>query len=267
MRARRSLVAVLAALLLCACGRDGGTGAVGYGGPPAMAAAKAAGAAGAGAALLAYEHDVGVQVAEAEVLARAAEVQAACNERRFGACTVLDAHQQGGETRSASVTVRIVPEGVEPMIGLAAAGGTVGSRSTRAEDLAVAVRDNDTARERLRRELERLGEFRQRPDLSVADMIALSQRIAAAEAEQEALEREAAQHRRRIDTQRLTIRFEPPRGQRGRGEIGRALRDFGATLAAGTAWTIRALAFLIPLVVAAAALTVAVRWLRRRRRR
>lgn len=257
----RAGLALAALLALAGCGEQP-AGEAGYGG----AAASAKAAAGEDAAFLAYEHDVGVRLPEDEVLARAEAVQRACREARFGACSVLGAQQQGGEHRSASVTVRIAPDGVEPMIGLASAGGTVGSRSTRAEDLAVAVRDNAVAQERLRRELERLREFQQRRDLSVADMIALSERIAAAEAEQEAIEREGAQHRRRIDTELLTVRFEPPRGERGRGEIGRAIEDFGATLALGTAWTIRALAFLIPLGLVAFAVVWALRRLRRRRR-
>ncbi|MCD9033902.1 DUF4349 domain-containing protein [Luteimonas sp. Y-2-2-4F] len=258
----RAVLALAALLALAGCSEKR-AGESAYGG--AAAAAKAA--ADEDSAFLAYEHDVAVQLPEDEVLARAEAVQQACHEGRFGACSVLGAQQQGGEYRSASLTVRILPDGVEPMIGLASAGGTVGSRSTRAEDLAVVVRDNAVAQDRLRRELERLREFQQRQDLSVADMIALSERIAAAEAEQEAAEREGAQHRRRIDTELLTLRFEPPRGERGRSEIGEAIRDFGATLALGTAWTIRALAFLIPLGMAAFVVVWAVLRLRRRRRR
>lgn len=151
------------------------------------------------------------------------------------------------------------------MIALAGTGADIGSRSTRAEDLAVAVRDNDRQRDRLRRELERLQEFQQRRDLAVADMIALAGRIAETEAHQQAAEQEAAQHRRRIDTQLLTLSFTPPGGQSGRSEIGRAMRDFGATLAMGTAWTIRALALLIPIGLLVAVLLAAVRAWRRRR--
>ena len=53
----------------------------------------------------------------------------------------------------------------------------------------------------------------------------------------------------------------------GRSEIGAAFREFGATLATGTAWTIRATAFLLPLALVGFMLFAALRALWRRRRR
>ncbi|NZA24865.1 DUF4349 domain-containing protein [Luteimonas sp. SJ-92] len=223
------------------------------------------GTGAAGGAMLAYEHSAGIRLPAVAIAPRQRAVQEACNARKFGDCVVLGMHQQGGDYPSASISVRIVPEGVEPMIALAGEGAELGERSTRAEDLAVVVRDNALARDRLRRELQRLEEFQQRRDLAVADMIALSERLAATQAQLEAAEREGAQHRRRIDTQLLSLDFRPPGGQAGRSEIGQALRDFGATLSMGTAWTIRALAFLIPLAAVLAIVVLVVRRLRRRR--
>ena len=126
-------------------------------------------------------------------------VRTACEGGRFGACVVLSVQQSGGDRPSAMLGMRIVPAGVEPMITLASAGATLGSRSTRAEDLAVVVRDNRTAQDRLRKELARLQEFQQRRDLAVADMIALSKPLAETEAQLQAAEQEGAQHRRRIE--------------------------------------------------------------------
>ena len=132
------------------------------------------------------------------------------------------------------------------------------------EDLAIVVRDNDLARERLRKERERLEEFASRRDLAVADMIALSRQMAESQAQLELAEREAAQHRRRIETQLLTLEFRPTTTQTTRNEIWMAIRDSGQTLAAGLAWTIRALAFALPLLVLVA---IVVAWRRRSRRR
>lgn len=179
---------------------------------------------------------------------------------------VLGVQQTGGDQPAAMLRLRIAPAGVEPMIALASAGARLGSRSTHAEDLAVVVRDNATVQARLRNELARLQEFQQRRDLAVADMIALSRQLADTEAQLQAAEQDGAQHRRRIDTQLLTLNFRPPGGESGRGEIARALRDFGATLSMGTAWTIRAAAFLIPLLLALAVLVAGVRRWRRRRK-
>jgi len=253
----RIAVVMLAALALAGCAKHEAGGAM------APMAADAAGAPQG--AFLAYEHDVEIALAAEELPARLARVQQACQAGKHGQCEVLHVGQSGGDHPSAQLTVRIVPAGVEPMIADASEAGTVGSRSTHAEDLAQSVQDTAQTQDRLRREQGRLQEFQQRRDLSVADMIALSQQLAQVEAQLQSLDQEAAQQQRRIQTQKLTLRFQPPGTQSGRGEIREAMRDFLATLATGTAWTIRAVAFLIP-VVLLFVIAVAL-WRRVRRRR
>lgn len=214
---------------------------------------------------LAYEHDVTLQLDAERIPARIQALQDACLRKQHGDCTVLEVSQRGGDEPRGMLTVRIVPAGVEPLIAAASEGANLGDRSTRAEDLAQAVRDNALVRSRLQKELAGLQAFQQRRDLSVADMIALSQQVSKLEAQLEAADQEAAQHQRRIQTQKLTLHFETPGGESGRGEIRRAVRDFVSTLASGTAWTIRAVAFLIPVLVVLAMLVAAWRRLRRRR--
>lgn len=273
---RNSMSGAIAALLLAALAGCGDTGqaeqasmAYGAAAPAAKLVqsppdAEAADGDAGLAAMLAYEHSASVQIPAEQIPGRLEAVQSACISSKFGACVVLNVRQQGGDAPWASVTVRIVPDGVEPMVALASEGARMGSRSTRAEDLAVAVRDNAQVQDRLRREMERLQEFQQRPDLAVADMISLSERIASVEAQLESAAQQEAQYRRRIDTQLLTLDFRPPGGESGRSEIGQALRDVGATLSLGTAWTIRGVAFLAPLVLVIAVLVALIR--RRRRR-
>ena len=254
--------------LLAACSNKVATVDMPAGAPARSEAMQAAAGGESGlASHLAYEHTVGVSLAAADMAARVETLQAACNDNRFGECVVLNVWQQGGDHPGGSIGMRIVPAGVEPMIALASDGAEVGSRSTRAEDLAVVVRDNALAQERLRKELERLNAFQTRSDLAVADMIALSERMAATEAQLEAAGREAAQHRRRIDTQLLTFNFSATRTQEAQGEVSRALRDFGGILASGTAWTIRAAAFLLPVAVVLLVLVAVVRRWRRRGQR
>ena len=259
---------LLVCLLVFGCAREQaemGASEMAVASAPSPKADTAGGDAADPGAMLAYEHDVQVRVAADAIPVRLQAAQEACTQRRFGECVVLNVQRSGGEYPSGRLTVRIVPAGVEPMVALASEGAEVGSRSTRAEDLAVVVRDNDRERDRLQRELARLQEFQQRRDLAVADMIALAKQVAETEAQLQAAEQEAAQHRRRIDTQLLTLAFEPPGGQAGRNEIARALRDFLGTLSLGAAWTIRALAFLIPLGLLLAGLLALRRHWRRRR--
>ena len=256
------LTALLLALpLLAACSqKQGEVQAVGAASAPLKSPRAPQGA------MLAYEHHVSVSLDRDDIPPRLKAVQAACDQRRFGQCTVLDMSEQGGDYASASITVRVVPDGVEPLIELAGKGGEIGSRNTHAEDLAEVVRDNDSLRARLENERTQLQAFQQRRDLAVADMIALSRQLAEVEAQLQEAQQAAAQHRMRIETQKLTIRFGPPEGQSGRNEIAQAVRDFGGTLAMGTAWTIRAAAFLIPVVIVLGFALWAFRRLRRSRR-
>ncbi|WP_242108397.1 DUF4349 domain-containing protein [Luteimonas aquatica] len=263
------MVLLLAAGGLAACGQNQESMALG-GYAPAdmnMAAPAAGGGPPRAQAMLAYEHDVEIRLAAERIPERLRAAQAACNAGKFGECVVLNVNQRGGDSLpGGSLTVRIVPAGVEPMIKLASDGAELGSRSTRAEDLAVVVRDNNLAQERLRKERERLQEFQARRDLAVADMIALSKQLAETEAQLEATEQQGAQHRRRIDTQLLTMNFQAPGGESGRNEIGQAFHDFGEILSSGTAWLIRAFAFLIPLAILLFVLVLVIRRIRRRRK-
>ena len=214
-------------------------------------------------AFLAYEHEVGIELAAADIPARLQVVQASCQSGKFGDCVVLDVRQSAGDSPSGSLSLRIAPQGVEPIIGQAAQGAQIGSRSAHAEDLAQVVADNNLQRLRLQKEHARLLEFQQRRDLAVADLLAISRQLAEIEAGLETAQREGAQHRRRIETQLVTLEFRPPGGQRGRSEIGRAFSDFGSILTVSIAWMIRAAAALLPLL---AVLWLGVFLWRRRRR-
>ncbi len=259
---KRTIAIGLLLLGLAACRNAQETNAVAD--RSASGAMPAKGMTAAQGALLAYEHEIAIELAADAIPTRLAQAQAACSSQKFGHCSVLNVQQQGGEYPSAGLTVRIVPAGVEPLIALASRDADVGSRSTRAEDLAQVVQDTAQQQARLQGERVRLLEFQQRRDLAVADMIALSKQLAEVEAQLQGSERDVAQHQRRLDTNLLTLNFHPPGGESGRNEIAQAFDDFGRTLSMGTAWTIRALAFLIPLGLLLLGLVMLIRRLRRR---
>lgn len=216
------------------------------------------------ATFLAYEHEVHIELAVAQIQQRMATVQASCQSGKYGQCVVLNVSQQRGERPSGEVTVRIVPDGVEALVGLAAQGAQIGSRTTHAEDLAQIVADNSMQQLRLEKEHARLMQFQERKDLAVSDLLAISKQLSEIEASAELAKREGAQHRRRIDTQLLTLAFNPPDGQQGRGEISQAFGDFSRILATSVAWLVRACAALLPLALVSWVLAFV--WRRRRRR-
>lgn len=255
------------ALLLVACSnksaRDGATAAA-IVAPDGKAAA--AGMHAPAGMFLAYEHSATIRLAGQEIPARIVAVQASCLAQTFGDCVVLNVERRGGDNPSGSLTVRIAPKGVEPLIQQAGKGGEFGERSTRAEDLAQAVLDTTLQHDRLEKEHARLLEFESRPNLAVADMLVLSTQLADVESRIEATKRDAAQHQLRIDTNLLTMEFQTPNGESGRSDIGQAVHDFGHTVAESSAFVIRAFAALMPLIIVFGGLVVLWRWRRRKRK-
>ena len=252
MRARQWILAS-AMLSLVACSNQ----------EAATASADSASAEAASApagTFLAYEHSVSIRLAGRDISARVNAVQGSCFAQKFGDCAVLNVQQQGGEFPSGTVTVRIAPKGVEPLVAQAGTGGEISSRNLKAEDLAESVRDNALQRSRLEKEHARLLQFEARPELAIADMLALSKQLAEIEAALDGSRREAAQQRHRIDTNLLTMEFQPTGTEAGRSDIGQAFRDSGRILATSTAWLIRAFAFLIPVFIVLGAVVAARSW-------
>jgi hypothetical protein len=221
-------------------------------------------------AMLAYEHEVEIRLDAERIPAQVQALRKDCETSKFGACLVLQVSQSGGRYAQGSITVRADPKAIEPLIASAGKGGEFGDRSTRAEDLAVAVRDNTLLRDRLRKQHARLLEFQGRSDLKVADVIALSEQLSKVEAELEAAERDGATHRRRIETQLLTLEFSPFAREERRSEIAAAFRDSGDVMAASTGGVIRVVSALIPVLLALAVvfwiLRRVWRWLRRKKK-
>jgi len=215
---------------------------------------------------IAYEHSVEVRVPGNEIPRRIEAVQTACFAQKFGDCAVLNVEQRGGDFPHGSITVRIDPKGVEPLLGAASEGGDVISRTLHAEDLAEAVTDNQLRRSRLEKERTRLLEFQDKPNIKLEDMLRLSKRLSEVEAQLDIAEQEHAQQRRRIDTNRLTIEFETTRTEAGRSDVGDAFRDSGRVFAASVAFMIRAVAAAVPVVLVLALLVLLVRRVRRRSR-
>ncbi len=257
----RSLAMPVVLLALAGCARQGDMAA--DAGAPAAEAAVAS----PEGAFLAYEHDVQVQLEAAKIAPRIQQIAQACQSAKFGDCAVLQVDQRSGEQPSGEVKVRIAPKGAEPLIAMAGEGGTLQSRTTRAEDLAQAVADTALTKARLEKEHARLLSYQDRKDLKIEDLMAITTRLSEIEAGVEQANKDAAQQRRRIDTQLVTLHFETTSGQRSRSEIGEALSESGGILGSSIAFLIRAVAALLPVGVLALVVAWGARaWWRRRRR-
>ncbi|KOR39594.1 hypothetical protein ADT25_21565 [Xanthomonas oryzae] len=262
---QRYAAAMLPGWALCGCAKhqaemaaDGGAAAPG----PPTAQGNA----------LAYEHDVRIELPADQIGQRIAAIRIACQDAQFGDCALLAVEQEGGRDPSGRVSVRLAPDGIEPMVQLAGQHGDVAARSTRADDLAQQIADTGLAQARLQKEHARLLELQQHRDLAVTDLLVLSKRLAEIEAEAQQPQQQAAQQQRRVRTQFLTLNFRSTGGEQGRGEIeiAEAAAEFGEVFSSSVAFVIRAVAALLPIAVVALIagwlLLQAWRWRARRRR-
>src|SRR5262249_27263905 len=86
-------------------------------------------------AFLASEHRVSVRYANDVIAAREDALRKACGTEQFGQCSLLGIKQTSGRFPGGEVVLRVAPDAVEPLVKLAAEGGAVSQRETRAEDL------------------------------------------------------------------------------------------------------------------------------------
>jgi hypothetical protein len=220
---------------------------------------------------LAYEHDVRVKIAADQIADNLGKVRDACNAQTFGACDVLGEQLAAGDIPSGELRLRAAPAAISGLVKTAADGGSIAQRSTQAEDLAAAVRDNGMRRKRLELQHAKLSEILARGNGKVEDLVDLTERLAAIEAELAQADQEAAQQQRRIATNLLSLHFEAENvsvATVASTKLGEAFRSLTSTWDEVLAMMVRVLlgAFLPFAVVFGAIGWLLVKLLRRARR-
>ena len=157
-----------------------------------------------------------------------------------------------------------MPAGIEPLVNLAAHDSTVGSRETKAEDLAEAGADTARNSEMLTRQRSKLNEFEARKDLSVTDMLTLSRESASVEIQLEGLTKAAQQQQRRIETNLLTLNFRADREASHWSRVGAAFSGSFDQMTEGVVAVIESIGFGLPLLLAAFPVALLWRWSWRR---
>jgi hypothetical protein len=157
---------------------------------------------------LAYAHDVRVRMPADALADSLGKVRDACNAQAFGPCDVLGEQLSAGDYPSGELQMRAAPAAIAGLVRTAAAGGEITQRSTQAEDLAEAVRDNGMRRKRLELQHAKLTEILEQRHGNMDELVALTERLAMLEAELAGADQEAAQQQRRIATNLLSLHFE-----------------------------------------------------------
>ena len=223
--------------------------------------AEVAGAKGKAGALLAYEHELSLSLPSAQIATRVEATREACEQASFGACNILRLEQ--GQYRS-RIILRIAPEGVEPLVKLASEGAELGERITTAEDLADAVADVQRQQDRLKAQQRRLDELAARRDISVSDLVVLSREQVTIENELLALAQTAAGQQRRLDTNRVTLDFQPSDSAQRQSNLKQAFANLLDNLSDGTAQALEKGSYALPFLILAFPLAMLWVWLWRK---
>jgi hypothetical protein len=261
-------ISLLVLFALGACAKRGEEAAALAGAPPGASgnADRVAGQSNRPGSFLAYEHEVTIRMAGSRIATRVATVRAACMDERFGACTVLAEEQGAGEAPHGRLQLRAAPVAVDKLVALAAGGAEIAQRSTHAEDLADAVRDNGLRQRRLELQHAKLVELAERRDAKLEDLLSINQQLSELEAELQQAGQEAAQQRRRIDTNLLTLDFQSLGVTAETSETRRAFRGLGRVWDNSMAVLVTLVGALLPFAALAGLIWAGVSALRRWRR-
>lgn len=195
---------------------------------------------------LAYEHTIVVDTSEAGLEKTFHAVIESCAADRENACSVLHSEINHGDYNRASIRMRVKPEGVAPLATLAAGEGKVIRRSTHAEDLAMAITDNEKRIAILTTTRDRLLELEDRGSEDVESLIRITTELTRVQAELEEAAGLAAYQRQRVDLDILNIDFVVEAGRSFWAPVGNSVSSFGRNLSDGLADTIQAVAYLLP---------------------
>lgn len=214
-------------------------------------------------ATLAYEHVVGIQLSRALLLNRANEIRTACREAPQSSCTLLDISISNDERiPSAAIRMRVAPGSVDRLVDLAAAGGSVESRTTHAEDLAEPIADTERQLSMLSTHRDRLTALMKDRALTVDQLVTVSREMSSVQTQLDQLGSTHANLRRRVDTDLLTLNLTLPRAE-FRSEqtpVLDAMHGFGGEVRWALAQVVKFIANLLPWLIVLVPGLIAVRW-------
>ena len=202
--------------------------------------------AGGSRQYLERKHAVAIDVPEQQIELAFQAVIAACNNDQTLQCTLLDSELTKAKETTASISARLNPSAVEPLIALAATHGTIESHSTHTNDLAKPIIDAEQRLSMLEGYMGDLLRLRQQSRSDVDALIKVTAEIAKTQSELESLKGEQVHLRQRVDFQVVNLHFFSDRTQSLATPIKRALHEFWRDFMSGIAQAITGFAYLVP---------------------
>ena len=201
-------------------------------------------------ARVAYEHAVEIEVPSGQIRQVTDAVQQACAALPERGCTLLEASIRSGDHAGATVRMRVVPAGVNKVLGALDGRGRILEQSSKGEDLAEPIEDAERKLAMLTGYRDQLQTLARQRALDADALIKLHRELAEVQSEIDNAATSQAQLRRRVDTELLTVAVhEHAKAGRSR-EVTAALEDFGEDLLKGVAVLITFVASTIPFALA-----------------
>lgn len=219
------------------------------------------------AALVAYEHEVELEVPVGHTRQVAEAVQQACAALPERGCTLLETRIQAGAVARATVRMRVTPDGVNKVLSSLDGRGKLVTQSSRAEDLAEPIDDVERKMAMLTGYRDQLQTLARQRSLDPEALIKLHRELAQVQGEIEKIATSKAQLRRRVDTELLTVSMYEHAKAEQLSRVKQAVDDFGADFLYGVAMLITFVASTIPFALTGAIGYFVWRRVRARRRR
>ncbi len=215
---------------------------------------------------LAYKHSITIDTDEAGAKALYDKLLNACVSDTANSCTLLDTSFNSGRHVRAQIQLRVHPNGVKPLVMLAASGGPISGEATEVVDLSGPIVDSAKRIEMLQQYQKRLQALELKASQDVDALIKTSKELATVQAELEQAAGENQALLQRVQTDILTINISTDTRRGFWKPIGDSLSEFRVNLSNGVATAITAVAYVLPWMLTFLMIGWPLRWLWRRRK-
>jgi hypothetical protein len=194
---------------------------------------------------LAYLHRINVDLPEEAIEQVYNQIVTFCSEDAANKCTILYSSLNTGRYSSSSLQIRILPDGVGPLLNMATKRGNVSSKITEVEDLQDAIVDGDKRLEMLRQYQEKLIELELKSNHEIDSLIKVTEELAKVQADIEYATGEKAKLLQRTQMDLVHISLNTISYKSFWGPISDSLSDFGDNLSEGISQAIIALPYIL----------------------
>lgn len=216
---------------------------------------------------LAYEHFITIDLSEHDLELAYQKLLTTCNHDQQHHCTVLESNINSGDYPSATIRLRVNPEGVQSLTELVTQSGRLTNQSTRVEDLASPIIDSEKRIAMLTAHRERLLALEEKAAKDIDALIKISQELSTTQANLEDITGQNQYLMQRVNMQVMNITLVVNNRLSFWKPIKQSLDNFSTQLAYGIASVIQTLAKILPWLLIALLCVGIIKIIRNRKNR